>query len=256
MAAGRVACQNNLKQLALATLSYESAALRLPADRSFVAGDAERTWLYDLLPYLECPVVANLYDPSRSWDDPKNAPAVRMAVPMALCPQLDRTRTWDHRGSTYAVSDYATFPEVDRDLVRTGLLGAWAGDRTGALHRNTGRRMADITDGTSSTLLYAEVANRPQVWRAGRRVPDVLCGSAWASPDVIISFKGADATGDPVGPFAINRTNCAQPYSFHGSGTHFSFVDGHVRWYSDATPTSVAAALVTRSGGEVIPAGD
>jgi hypothetical protein len=42
--------------------------------------------------------------------------------------------------------------------------------------------IAHITDGASNTILYAEDAGRPQLWRNGQAVPGTLVsGGGWAS---------------------------------------------------------------------------
>ncbi len=43
-------------------------------------------------------------------------------------------------------------------------------------------------------------------------------------------------------------------YSFHVGGANVLFADASVRYLKESIPISVAAALVTRAGGEVIPA--
>ena len=77
-------------------------------------------------------------------------------------------------------------------------------------------RLADIPDGTSSTLLVAEDAGRPELWRAGRLVP---AGSR-RRPLGLERQPGGDlGAGDDgktlLGSCAINCSNNQQPYSFH-----------------------------------------
>src|SRR5262249_10100545 len=41
----------------------------------------------------------------------------------------------------------------------------------GALQPDKNIRIGDITDGTSNTILIAEIAGRPNIWQAGQKVP-------------------------------------------------------------------------------------
>ncbi|HSQ58723.1 MAG TPA: DUF1559 domain-containing protein, partial [Gemmata sp.] len=84
-AASRTKCQNNLKQIALASLSYESARGRLPPSRL----QGERcTWAWLILPYLE---QNNLYqiwpegNPIQMHELEKSG-FLATAVPIYTCP--------------------------------------------------------------------------------------------------------------------------------------------------------------------------
>jgi prepilin-type processing-associated H-X9-DG protein len=119
-------------------------------------------------------------------------------------------------------------------------------------------RQTDLTDGTSSTLLVAEDADRPQLWRAGRPVPGSFSyGGPWASSANPVVISGASADGATVpGPCATNCTNDRQPYGFHPGGCNFLFADGSVHFLRAGMDMRVLAALATRAGGEVVQAGD
>ena len=92
-AARRISCGNNLKQMALGTLNYESAFQRFPA--SWAPTNSNDGWSVQaqILPYCE---QANLesnidFDKSYNDQDPINlgGQLVRLAsarVPMLLCP--------------------------------------------------------------------------------------------------------------------------------------------------------------------------
>ena len=58
------------------------------------------------------------------------------------------------------------------------------------------------------------------------------------------------------GPCAINCTNERQVYSFHPGGANAIFADGSVHFLKETINIRVLAGLVTRAGGEVVPAGD
>ena len=57
-------------------------------------------------------------------------------------------------------------------------------------------RLADIPDGTSTTLLVAEDAGRPELWRAGRFAPGSFAhGGPWASSANPVVIWGAGDDG-------------------------------------------------------------
>src|SRR5262249_49111938 len=125
------------------------------------------------------------------------------------------------------VTDYSPVAGVDPFLADVGLIDR-VGNYEGALPQNVMTRLSDITDGPANTLMVAEDAGRPQLWRAGRLVPGQFSrGGPWASIANPILILGASGDGARVpGPCPINCTNDQQPYSFHPGGANFLFADG------------------------------
>jgi prepilin-type processing-associated H-X9-DG protein len=89
--AARLKCQNQLRQLALACLNYESnhhvlppGGLHLPHDGGFDSSD-KGSWLVHILPYLEA---TNLYQQFPGLDDPKVNSFANMPIkfPGGRCP--------------------------------------------------------------------------------------------------------------------------------------------------------------------------
>ena len=84
----RAVCQNNLRQLALASLNYESARLKLPPgviDDDGDLTDAMHTGFVSILPFLE---LNNLYDEldlSESWKSENNMRYVTTPLPAFVC---------------------------------------------------------------------------------------------------------------------------------------------------------------------------
>ena len=119
-------------------------------------------------------------------------------------------------------------------------------------------RLAEIPDGTSNTLLVAEDAGRPVLWRAGRLASDAFAfGGPWASSANPVVIWGAGDDGKtPLGSCAINCSNNQQPYSFHAGGANFLFADGSVHFLKDGLDLRVLVRLATRAGGEVIAGSD
>lgn len=138
---------------------------------------------------------------------------------------------------------------------------------------NLTTRLKDVTDGLSKTIMYAESAGRPYLYRRGALIetfPDKrVNGGGWCRPASDISIDGfsGDGATDP-GPCALNCTNGAEmgstfphpyyvsvgtgePYSFHPGGANFCMGDGSVRWINEDIDIREFAKLVTRNGGEL-----
>lgn len=82
-AARRMQCGNNLKQLGLALLNYESANKRLPSGRT----DATSLSAFGaLMPYMEQSTVHQLIDFNVNGNHANNAAARAVTIPTLICP--------------------------------------------------------------------------------------------------------------------------------------------------------------------------
>jgi prepilin-type N-terminal cleavage/methylation domain-containing protein/prepilin-type processing-associated H-X9-DG protein len=282
-AARRITCSNNLKNLGLALHHYHdgqgtfppgAVGPLTPAFPQYAALKHHGLATF-LLPYLEQKPLADNYRWDVSWFDPANQPAVNVQLKIWQCPSAPGNRLMlgslptvmpppgDLFNGTAACGDYAGMGAVDPGLVSSGLIDPHGGPRDerghyeGAFPINAARRMADIIDGTSQTILIAECAGRPELWQGGRRVPElVLSGGPWSSRN-LLWCRGAtpDGTGF-FGPCAVNCTNDREVYAFHPSGANTVLADGSVRLLRANIDIRVFAALVTRAGGEVVSGSD
>ena len=93
-AARRAQCSNNLKQIGLAVLNYESTKKKFPAGRR-VKDDSSQdipswsTWTIDILPYMEETGIYSLWNPKVALEDPLNTPIKQKRVSSYLCPSED-----------------------------------------------------------------------------------------------------------------------------------------------------------------------
>jgi prepilin-type N-terminal cleavage/methylation domain-containing protein/prepilin-type processing-associated H-X9-DG protein len=98
-AAARMACQNNLKQLALACLTYESVHHTLPpSEDKFedkrVKPEIKREvgWGYFVLPYIEQETLFRAYNSQFNWDHPVNADVIATPLAVFQCPGFTPNR--------------------------------------------------------------------------------------------------------------------------------------------------------------------
>ncbi|MCC6509703.1 MAG: DUF1559 domain-containing protein, partial [Pirellulaceae bacterium] len=187
-AARRMQCSNNLKQIGLAFLNYESAFKALPA-AYYVHAPAPPFNLQScgvmLLPFMEQTALYSRYSFSltpATTGDPvaiQNNSVIATPLPMFICPSApgggpDRVYTCnvprDFGGALRGLAAFAFRAAPSDYSVTTGVRDIYAdtayplgqgGDRHGALEVFTLAapkisRLAYITDGTSNTFLMGE----------------------------------------------------------------------------------------------------
>ncbi len=281
-AAARMKCQNNLKQIGIALHNYHDTEGRFPAARR-VALDNQgqilyrpdgsvrvHSWTPYILPYLEQGNVFRIYRFDLSWDEGANTAvggAIRFTIPTFLCPSAPQ----DGRHPTRGVSDYAATTE------RLGNNPFWSsyirpfvqqsdpnfigimGNTKSATDRGE-RRITDITDGTSNTMIVAECAGRNRRFILGREDPtQSWTNGAWAAPNSRINIGGFDPSWVPGQPLpaaglcVVNCINDKEIYSFHSGGANLCMADGSIRFLKTSATLDVALSLLTRNRGEVIP---
>jgi prepilin-type processing-associated H-X9-DG protein len=131
-------------------------------------------------------------------------------------------------------------------------------------------RIVAVTDGLSNTIFMAECSSRPVGYNHVRQIytsevnglpvdgaiePVSSGGGAWGDMFCYASLAGAQCnnSGHRLGPCMINYTSDDEIYSWHNGGANVLFGDGSVHFLAESIPPGVIIALVTRSGGEVVP---
>jgi prepilin-type N-terminal cleavage/methylation domain-containing protein/prepilin-type processing-associated H-X9-DG protein len=201
-AARRMQCQNNLKQIALGVLNYESAYRRLPAsgivDLSVTVTGNNESWGVHgrILNFLEQNNLNDLVDLNIGWD---YQPAIdSLRIPTYTCPSDPGTGRIRDPG--------AGKPK----LVPTSYgfnLGTWfvfnpstrqGGD--GAFYPNSHLSMAEFLDGTSNTLLAAEVKAWTTYTRNGGPGTTTIPPDAAAASLIVASGAQTKSTGHTEWP--------------------------------------------------------
>jgi hypothetical protein len=196
-AARRMQSTNNMKQLGIAIHNYHDVHNAFPPA---IVKDASGKPLYSgrvlLLPYMEQQPLYDAWALDEAWDSPRNKPLADVSLKVLQDP-----------------SNPNHLPGETDYLFATG---------KGMIFEDTGRRMslADVTDGTSNTIMMVEAKG---------------LGINWAEPrDVDLSNAGA------------------LPASSHPSGNIVLFGDGAVKTVHKNTPPATIQAAATRDGGEPI----
>ena len=265
-AAARSSCQNNLKQIGLACHNFHGTHDGFPPGRVIgpfapfnVPADVEHGSFPFFLPYIEQNALAGRYRYDVSWFHPDNQLAITTHLKVAQCPMAEPNRmVTGGRGLGYggkaACADYAPIRVVDQALVNSGLVdkveiyqGSMCTNFMGNIDRT-------IPDGLSTSMLFGEVAGRPDSYVAGRKVPspNEVLGGPWAAMEngLIVKGHSFDGTTSP-GRCAINCNN-QDVYSFHPAGSNILFADGHVQFVSAKIDIREFVKMVTRTGGEVV----
>jgi prepilin-type N-terminal cleavage/methylation domain-containing protein/prepilin-type processing-associated H-X9-DG protein len=282
-AARRAQCENNLRQLGIAFLNYETAMAQFPFATYSPVSPARgvNNWAPFILEYMEQGNLVAGYNLKEDWWRDPNSAIVQTHLSALLCPSTpNQIRIQDKPESTPpnktgACGDYfvpyGVHADINNSLVAAeqfppgaDLTGAIAPQVNAAGDVNSPNRIKQVTDGLSNTIILGECAGREDVYR-GREFfnvdytgsPKVRArGGAWATTDNPYSIgqkKAWNASFDPLpGEVRINNSNewghCF--YSFH-NGANFVFGDGSVRLLSEDTNLKTLAELITKANGEI-----
>ncbi len=252
-AAVRSRCQNQLRQIAVASHGYHAAHQSLPPATSYMGGGDPYPymgWAARLLPFL---------DQSEAWRQATAAFAAERDFVIAPPHTLARVRMVAY---LCPLEVFAHSGPDDSGFALTSYLGV-SGARSrsgwdGVMYIDSRTRLTDVTDGTSNTLFYGErppSGARDLGWWYGGwgQRKD---GSGDASLSVRETNYYANAGGCARGPYQFaagrsdNQCDAFHFWSLHPGGANFALCDGSVRFLAYSAD-SVLPALATRAGGEV-----
>ncbi len=275
-AANRMKCTSNLKNIGLSLHQFHDTHGKFPPARINATAAApivlngvtyrtQHSWAPFALPYLEQQNLAQRYNFNLEWDanDPQQRSVIRTQLKILQCPSAKGDRTAPNNGG--ACGDYVPITGYAAALATVGGQVDRVGDPGGVMRANEMWRFADITDGTSQTVMFVECAGRNELWQAGRLMaPTGAAGGPWAAEGAPFVLRGASPDGtrntpNPpswAGTCAINCTNDNETYAFHSGGTNVILSDGSARFLRADISIRVFARLITRSGGEVISGTD
>jgi len=303
-AARRSQCTNNLKQLALGLHNYHDTHKLFPFAWMLDLRNLNcQGWGPRVLPFIEQVPLYQAYDsrvPSvneaaaieTGFSDAvakKNVALISTPLSVFVCASTPGggpegriytgripqgsvgfglppvTLTW-----TAAPTDYCPATGVRGDFANLAYAGNAGGSRHGALRPATPfesapSSMADIKDGTPSTILLGERVGGPDIWWKGKAIPrdymggvmhgangggwgDFLNGEHWLRGALYDGTPGPDG-----GPCGINCSSMRGDgfYGFHPGGCQFAYCDGSVRFLAENSAQIILAGMITREKGEV-----
>ncbi len=278
-AARRTQCKNNLKQIALAMHNYHDAfGYFAPgcvrggsgAYWNYATNNETATWTQLMLPYIE---QANIYNQlnfsTTNWYPgtqfiPPNCEFAHRVIPGYTCPSDPHAGVgnWAGQGWTclggvinttgaFASMNYAGMADSVNRVNPSPPAGTSCPtciprpDGNGVLFNRSKIGVAQITDGSSNTMLFAEVSGSPgRGWEW-----------SWGGPlvDTRITPNGPGTWVGDMTALNERETYTAQgASSYHVGGIQIALCDGSVRFISENIDFGTYRSLATRAGGEVI----
>lgn len=258
-AARRTQCKNNLKQLGIALHSYHDSSRVLPpgAIQTFSTGRNEATWITMILPNIDQAPLYSKCDFSGTFGSAgTNSPVMSQIIPMMTCPSDNEVGValggWA-RGNYAGNSGVGVFPYTENPNV--------AGRIAGPFTMNSRVKFSDFLDGTTNTVLVAELLKvKGDDFRGVLHYPEGPLYQHDRSPNTSIpdEFRGSLC-------ISITRAPCTGTYtafnnrairiaarSNHVGGVHVLLGDGSTRFVSDNINLAIWQALSSTDVGEVI----
>jgi prepilin-type N-terminal cleavage/methylation domain-containing protein len=273
-AAARMKCSNNLKQFALGMHNFHDQNGALPYGARTWVGDPysgpgawfdDFGWYAGIGPFIEQDNWYRMFNTTLSYSDPANDAARRVKIPLFACPSdigLQEnewtSNTWARLRGNYVVNWGNTdYGQRAKGGVTFG--GAPFGPRKGS-------RIADLTDGTSNTLLMSETLVVQTVstgWHGPvSEITSSLGGqmfTGWLPPnspsadEVARALPPAGSLNGRPTPVGVADTldQSMAARGKHSGGVTAALGDASVRFVRNTIAPATWRAMSTSRGGEV-----
>ncbi len=288
-AANRMSCQNNLKQLALASHNFHDAEGRLPYmnmaargnwwEWSFARDTFSWSWHARVLPYIEHDNLLRQADITRNTLG-QGAAAAQTRLKVFLCPSdPDNNKTEVPAHAFLRRTDpNAPLLGVTNYLPAVGSNWCWGGwgnchplpfnanccdsfTPTGSpngifpINYNFQQGRFDPVDEKklSNRRLSDITDGTSSTFMIGEHLLGIDINGLWSHTDFVQGTCAMPPNLHKSRRFApTDWANSLGFHSQHPGGVQFAFADGSVRFITDSIPLPVYRSLSTRAGGEVI----
>ncbi len=265
--ARRALCSSNVRQLMTATLNYESSAGAFPAADNGNGG----SFVVSLLSYIEQSALDRQAQerlaPGKTYQD-RWLGLSNKSVEVLICPATapaDNETELEFHGKFTSHYFGVAGPAIDdlNDLARyrvltptsadgpIGLQGLFSPTARGSYKP---RRHRDVTDGTSNTLAFGEIAGTPP--RTYKTSPDRggwAYGADYNSSGVVIKTYSSKTISKPIN-LPNSSFNDIPFRSNHPDGVQFALIDGSTHFIEDEVDFYIFKAMSTVNGQEAISA--
>ncbi len=233
-------CQNNMRQIGIASQNYVDSNKALPPGYTTSPASNFNTYI---LPYIEETTAAKSYDFKYNWNHANNKKATEVEISTYVCPSVpDSDRQWC---GDYSVCTSVTAQAIN-ELINKGLIKPYSPVKSipGAL-RNKATPLRLISDGLSKTFMLFEDAGRPYGYTANGPQNNNISSSP------ISGWRWADHENYWVVHEVpmINKTNNNEIWGFHKGGCTVLRCDSSVQYLDETIdPQSFIAYFSANSG--------
>jgi prepilin-type N-terminal cleavage/methylation domain-containing protein/prepilin-type processing-associated H-X9-DG protein len=279
-AAARIKCANNLHQFGVAFHNHHGTLGYFPAgsDQSSTTWVAywQISWLAKLLPYMEQDniwkntVASEQAGQIYPWTAPTSPWHIgfRSAEPMWQCPADSRTlQILSQDGFLIQLTGYygvnglnhrisaINGPKQNNPAGKGVMLPI---NRTSTTQSDAGSRFADITDGTSNTLMVGERPPSKDMEYGWGYAGWGVSGNSDCDTLLGVNEFNDGVGGCATGPYVYQQGNlnnqCDQFHfwSLHTSGANFLLADGSVRYIPYGISNATMQAASTRGGNDIL----
>ncbi len=246
----RTTCSNQVRQLSLALMSYESTHGHLPVGVSNNRPYFLMTWITRTLPFMEQSSVWNQAIEDYQQHDPfvfvpQLHRGLSTVLPLLGCPSdpVSGQAHWTHQDHFVACTNYL------------GISGTNHTTRDGVFTYGRPTFLAEITDGQSNTLMIGERPPSADFWYGGwyasGTMLDVTLGVAEVNPS-LSHLENCPPGPYRFGPGRNEQCDTLHFWSYHPSGAHFGLADGSVHLIPYSIDEATMQALGTKSAGETV----
>ncbi len=251
-AARRSSCKNNLKQIGLALHNYHDVHKTFPQGgmgrpQSTEGPTNNFSWLVYILPMLEQNALYDQFNFNEYYTTTNNRAAAMNRVETYFCPssrnadqKSNVTNVWAMHylglagpiGAVNGANPTRNYQFAGNNSSSHGGVG-----QSGILTMNQNRTFADITDGTTNTLLAGEFSGRVGLTGSSPLRPWLQGANTNGSNAAMYCCKNIKKTineeASYVGSDPLKRFNDVSTSSQHKGGAQFLLGDGGVRFLSE-----------------------